>query len=242
MKTFIVFGTMLLIILWNSNIISNRISKLTAFGGTLLYANMKNNVQEGEVKHYLQNLRDHTVDEPKYFQSPRSESAIQLGHLKDTVAVIPLIEVLTNDYFPDVRAAAAYGLGEIGDKRALPYLKKALHDWSIDVRLWAAWSLIHLGEGHQQKVVSVLIAIAKGIDQEHWDLRGKRRKEDIDKGIIDSKWDQNRRDAWRCHAMRLLSAINTEESWNTIEHLTKDDGRHVAATAKSLLKKYKDNP
>jgi len=235
--SFIVAGTMLLTILWNPNIVTNVAPQLFGFWGSPLYAQMPDDAHRVVVKRYLQNLKDHSVDEPKYFQSPRAESAIQLGHIKDTVAVKPLIEVLTNDYFPDVRAAAAYALGEIGDKRALPYLKEALQDWSIDVRIWAAWSLIQLGEGRSEKVISALIPIAKGTDQAHWDLRGKRRKEDIDRGIIDSKWDQNRRDAWRCHAIKLLAAINTEKGWKIIENLTKDGGRHVAATAKALLKK-----
>ncbi len=60
-----------------------------------------------EVKYFLAKLNDRSADDPRTLQSFRAEMATQLGHLRDTLAVRPLIEVLVHDEYPDVRASAA---------------------------------------------------------------------------------------------------------------------------------------
>lgn len=48
-----------------------------------------------------------------------------LSNYGDKTAVQPLIDVLRNDPDADVRGIAAFALGKIGDRRAIPVLRKA---------------------------------------------------------------------------------------------------------------------
>ncbi|MCD1295744.1 HEAT repeat domain-containing protein [Methanocella sp. CWC-04] len=53
------------------------------------------------------------------------DAACSLAATKDLMAVDPLIDALNTDKNADVRAMAAYALGEIGSEKALGPLKKA---------------------------------------------------------------------------------------------------------------------
>jgi len=56
-----------------------------------------------------------------------------LGNCNDDLAIDPLVERLQKDESVDVRIAAAYALGKIGNKRALKVLNWAKdHDFSAD--------------------------------------------------------------------------------------------------------------
>jgi|SRR5688572_7811024 len=55
-----------------------------------------------------------------------------LGNCRDKVAVDPLIEKLQSDASADVRVIAAYALGKIGDRKALPFLTRARTALSFD--------------------------------------------------------------------------------------------------------------
>ena len=57
-----------------------------------------------------------------------------LGELGDLRAFQPLIGVLSDEEYEGLRYKAAYGLGELGDGRAIPYLQKSLEDKSESVR------------------------------------------------------------------------------------------------------------
>ncbi|MHC4122433.1 MAG: HEAT repeat domain-containing protein [Planctomycetota bacterium] len=73
-------------------------------------------------------LKDETID-----PSLRQKAVFRLINTEDERVVMPLIEALRGDVYIDVRAAAAYGLGEIIHKDAVMPLIDALNDESIRV-------------------------------------------------------------------------------------------------------------
>jgi HEAT repeat protein len=76
----------------------------------------------------------------------RSKAAQVLGLLKDDPEAERLaIKALSDDH-PEVRAAAAASLGQIGDKSAIPELHKLFTDKDVTVILAAARSLLDLGD------------------------------------------------------------------------------------------------
>jgi HEAT repeat protein len=72
-------------------------------------------------------------------------AAEALGSYGAVTSVAPLISALQRDRNPMVRLLAAESLGLIGDKRAVPFLIRALRDDSALVRGWAADSLAQIG-------------------------------------------------------------------------------------------------
>jgi HEAT repeat protein len=76
----------------------------------------------------------------------------------------------------DVRTAAAYALGEIGDRRAVPALTAALNDQKPDVRFNSAIALARFGEGSAIGVVREMLDRSR-LDQ----VAGMRpdQKEDV---------------------------------------------------------------
>jgi HEAT repeat protein len=76
-------------------------------------------------------------------------------------AVPPLIQALGDSDW-DVRAAAAWALGKLGDPRAVPALIQALRDRSENVRFAAAWALGDLGD--PQAVPALIKALGDGWD------------------------------------------------------------------------------
>ena len=80
----------------------------------------------------------HTL-EHSLISNHRRDAAIALGRYRDPRAVDALIERLKNDHSKDVRMAAAWGLAEIGDKRAGVALERAsMFDKKQEVRDAAA--------------------------------------------------------------------------------------------------------
>lgn len=67
-----------------------------------------------------------------------------LTKIRDTRAVIPLTELLSRDPAPNVRAEAAFALGQLGDISAVPGLVKALRDLDVEVFKKVVDSLISL--------------------------------------------------------------------------------------------------
>jgi len=186
----------------------------------------------------LEGLRAYELDDPEFLETERAQAAITLGHLRDTVATVPLMDYLEHDAYPSVRACAAYALGEIGDRRALGVLRKALGDWSMEVRLWAAWALIQFGEGSSDRVMRTLVAIARGEGKEKWDVRGK-----LERGAVEDPsrppravQEQRLREAWRADAVYLLAKVGTQEAWKVVEELAADRSEDVARQARSMLR------
>lgn len=64
-----------------------------------------------------------------------------------------LEEVLETDNDKFVREASALRLGALGDKEAIPKLKKALADESGNVKMRAVWSLAKLGDDSGKELV-----------------------------------------------------------------------------------------
>jgi HEAT repeat protein len=78
------------------------------------------------------------------------EAAKALGMIHSKRAVVPLINSLLEGKDTEQQAAAAYGLGLLGDKRSVESLLKVLRDRNIDpkVRGHAAEALAHSGDDH----------------------------------------------------------------------------------------------
>lgn len=75
----------------------------------------------------------------------RASAMWALGKIGDESAVAELKKVMLNDSDKDCRMAAAFSLGMLGSKKAIPYLKQALEDEDKTVKLRAAGSLGILG-------------------------------------------------------------------------------------------------
>ena len=83
----------------------------------------------------------------------RTAAIAELVRRKDDVAVSALVGILETDQAPGFRAAAAHGLGKIGNKKALPALTKALDDKS-ELVFRSAFSA--MGRLDDPRVVDVL--------------------------------------------------------------------------------------
>ena len=83
---------------------------------------------------------------PMYDRDPtvRAEAALALGNLKASVAVAQLLVLLRADNDANVRAAAAEGLGRLGDARALDSLVTAHFKDEFTVRIASALALVRL--------------------------------------------------------------------------------------------------
>jgi len=68
-----------------------------------------------------------------------------LGEIESPRAIMPLADVLLNDPVAEVRAKAAWALGEIEDPRATEALSKAMKDDNDEVRRMAIWALGQIG-------------------------------------------------------------------------------------------------
>ena len=95
-------------------------------------------------------------------------------------AVLPLLKVLEAGN-PRARWRAAEALGRLGDVRSVPYLVRALQDYTLDVRWKAAESLGMIGD---RRCMEALIEAPTGRDSSgraprgHWEgseTRGRSR-------------------------------------------------------------------
>ena len=80
-------------------------------------------------------------------ETVRHEIICAIGNFKDKSSIDSLTEVMMTDSNPELRAKAAYFLGEIGDKNALWPLIEAVNDEDERVREWVAFSLGKLEDG-----------------------------------------------------------------------------------------------
>jgi len=76
----------------------------------------------------------------------RVTSVRALGFLADDLSAVMLAEEALSDKNPDVRAAAATALGQIGSTSSVPALKNALNDKVVAVVLAASNALLLLGD------------------------------------------------------------------------------------------------
>ena len=182
---------------------------------------------------FIQKLFDHKYDNPESMTSGRSQIAIDLGFYKDTLAVMPLIKVLGEDSYSDVRESAAYSLGLIGDKRALSSLFNALNDKCVGVQHEAAGALIRLVLENDEKVFITLEKIVRGINQNQWDITNFGYHKDK------PEIEQKLKDDLRANAIATLGKIKTEKTKQVIESLTKDSSKTVRESALRILKTIK---
>jgi HEAT repeat protein len=87
----------------------------------------------------LDGLNDHDTDNRLY-------ALMALGELHDPASTPAVAAVAALDGERDIRKAAFYALGAIGDSRAVPILVKGLDDETADVRWNAAVALARFGD------------------------------------------------------------------------------------------------
>jgi HEAT repeat protein len=88
-----------------------------------------------------------------------------LGQIRDTRAVLPLMDLLSTDTYDQARYAAALALGQLGDKRATKFLVDALDDPDPAMRHIAASAL---GDLQNEAAIPRLIGALRDPD---WELR-----------------------------------------------------------------------
>lgn len=72
---------------------------------------------------------DETIPQDSDQNDPRIYAVWALGALKDKKATKPLIDLLLESDYTQLRCAAAVALGELGDSKAIPALEHAInHD------------------------------------------------------------------------------------------------------------------
>jgi HEAT repeat protein len=106
------------------------------------------------VQSLIQSLRDPSADVAR-------DAAIELGRSNDLSAVLPLIEVISNNdgfYHNVVRAAAAEALGLLGDSRAVEPLLVLSRDTMAEASAEAVRALALLND---QRAVAPLIDIVR---------------------------------------------------------------------------------
>lgn len=81
----------------------------------------------------------------------RLSAAAALHAINDPQALTPLLEQIVREQDPEVRAALAAPLGSIGDLRAVPVLRKLLHDPYTTTASAAAAALRELGPTLREK-------------------------------------------------------------------------------------------
>jgi HEAT repeat protein len=84
----------------------------------------------------------------------RRAALMVLGDVNDERVLIPVLSILQNDKENKVRSRAAYTLGKVGNKDAVPSLIEALSDKDVTIRYKAATSL---GELKDERAVNPLI-------------------------------------------------------------------------------------
>ena len=110
---------------------------------------MRHGIEEGE-KFLIKTLNEGAAQ-------PRLESAIVLSEVGTGSAVKILINTLKdNDQIPGIRAGAAWSLGEIGKKEALPALIESFNLLDVSIRMEAVRALGKLAKKHTADVVQKL--------------------------------------------------------------------------------------
>jgi len=87
----------------------------------------------------------------------RAKAVQVLGLIKDDAEAEKLAVKALGDERPEVRAAAAAALGDIGTKSAAPELYKMFHDTDITVIMAAARSLLDLGDNRGYNVYYAIL-------------------------------------------------------------------------------------
>ncbi len=96
-----------------------------------------------------ENLEENTSEYTKNINNDnfiaREKAIAGLGEIGSREVALPLIWALKNDEYESHRALAAFELGKIKDKRAVPYLVEALYDDFYEVKRNSAEALGMLG-------------------------------------------------------------------------------------------------
>jgi len=113
--------------------------------GRKAYEEILERLKKREASHVLEYIESLKTEKSS---DARKEIILRLFQAQDSRANPLLCKVLEEDEDSGVREAAANALGSIGDKRAIPYLTKALRKSDEDtlVRIAAAINLFLLGE------------------------------------------------------------------------------------------------
>lgn len=114
--------------------------------------------QEPDKQRLLDNLHHHDAD-------VRRTTLFLVGKTRSTTAMGAAISLLLTDRMPEVRAAAAWALDQLGNVDAVPALLLALHDSAYDVRSNAGWGLVNIGRRRDspasRAVIPAVIAVLR---------------------------------------------------------------------------------
>ena len=167
----------------------------------------------------------------------RKCAADALGKLKDTQAVEPLSEVLLRDGDADVRASAAWALGEIGDASAVETLIKALNDEDSGVREKAVAALGKMGKDAFEPLVQALSAKKARVRKGAALALGNLRIKDAIKPLSEALHDKNFEVRW-CAAQSLANI--GRDAFEVLLDASKEEDEEVRWCAASALGKLKD--
>lgn len=182
-------------------------------------------------------IKDTSLDKGDPTSTLRSQAILNITRVNvseeivDTL-VVTLIYLLEHDINDNVRCSAATTLGFLGDKKAVPFLNKALEHPFVQLRMEAANALVKLGLEKDEKVFSTLKDIVLGKDIETWNVEALISKEYY------NEFAKRTKDGLRLLAMLRIVKIKAPKTKALLELMTKDPDEHLRKNAEYLLKEH----
>jgi HEAT repeat protein len=157
-----------------------------------------------------------------------------LAHSGSKLAIPPLVNLLTDDLHPQLKAAAADGLGRLGATDAIPRIKPLLDDSLISVRVSAATALYRLED------MSGMAILQKQLDSEYAAVRYGAL--DAMSSHPDAAWVNGVREVIRdsdptirLYAARLLAPYDPDLAKSVLDQLLTNDNLAVREEASRVL-------
>jgi len=107
----------------------------------------------------------------------RVKAARDLGEITHNAKALDAALTALKDYKPEVRAAAAQALGEMGAKSADAQLRETLNDYDPSVALAAAYSLVQLGDDRGYDIYYAVLTGEQKTGSSLTDQQKKRLKD-----------------------------------------------------------------
>ncbi|KPK90329.1 hypothetical protein AMJ80_08530 [bacterium SM23_31] len=197
----------------------------------------KSLLDKNSIKTLIPMIKDTSLDKGDPTSTLRSQAILNITRVNvseeivDTL-VVTLIYLLEHDINDRVRSRAATTLGFLGDKKAVPFLNKALEHPFVELRMEAAYALVKLGLEKDEKVFSTLKDIVLGKDIETWDIDALISKEYY------NEFAKRTKDGLRVLAILRIVKIKEPKTKALLELMTKDPDDNLRAWAEKLLKEH----
>ena len=171
---------------------------------------------------YVELLLDRLRD-PEFAKESKPELILALGNLKHPQAVEPLMEILDDDEEePTWRRYSCDALGKIGDRRALPAIKRAMVDDDTILRAYAVYAIRYFPDNDVTQV------LMQALRDSFWRVRvqaaqglGELRVTSA-VHILEFKARKDPEMRVREEAIRALAAIETETSLDVLRNMYSD--------------------